>query len=463
MIQVAKGEDGVEILQLLGFVSKNFSEPATRWSTIEQECYGIYHAVNSFAYYLYGKHFILETDHRNLVWIESSIVPKIVRWRVYLQSFSFQLRHIAGKLNNVADQLSRLFRTESHDMLNYVENRILPGKNDLEMITSDNSKSEHPAILTMLRLAHFETDHELRALEIETPTHPTPEDILSKVHGGRSGHPGARRTWLKLNELFPGHRIPQAIVNEYVASCPACQKARLHMTSGIEPIVRHIKPKHHRSAIGIDTLTVTPKDSNGNEYCVVIVNLFTKHTKIYPCSDKSAITTARILFRYFTDFGRVDAIHSDQGSDFMANVTKALCEWFGIEQVFALIDRHESSVLRQQVSPCSSCAKSSTRLAPPRLIKLLRRSTPSWFEASTSCSSMSLRMPRRLAMQQQNSCAPASRTSTSTCSQLVSVLPWYAWAKRMAPCHLSHSSRRRAETPTPTRASPGVRRRARRF
>jgi hypothetical protein len=39
--------------------------------------------------------------------MESSQVPKIVRWRVLLQSFSFSLRHIAGTKNTVADWLSR--------------------------------------------------------------------------------------------------------------------------------------------------------------------------------------------------------------------------------------------------------------------------------------------------------------------------------------------------------------------
>jgi hypothetical protein len=40
----------------------------------------------------------------------SSVVPKIVRWRVYLQSFSFVLRHIIpGHKNSVADYLSRMY------------------------------------------------------------------------------------------------------------------------------------------------------------------------------------------------------------------------------------------------------------------------------------------------------------------------------------------------------------------
>ena len=96
------------------------------------------------------------------------------------------------------------------------------------------------------------------------------------------------------------------------------------MISGVEPIVRHIKPLHHRSAIGIDTLTFTPIDSAGNQYAIVIVNLFTKHCKIYPTADKTAETLAQCLFYYFVTYGKVDEIHSDPGSDLTSGTTEQL-------------------------------------------------------------------------------------------------------------------------------------------
>jgi hypothetical protein len=81
----------------ISFASKKFSVQATKWSTIEQEAYACYFGVNHFDYYLRCKKFILETDHNNLLWMEASSVPKIIRWRVYLQSFQFLIRHIPGK------------------------------------------------------------------------------------------------------------------------------------------------------------------------------------------------------------------------------------------------------------------------------------------------------------------------------------------------------------------------------
>ena len=76
--------DGTVVLEAIGCASQRFSEAATRWTTIEQECYAIYFAVRYFCYFLYGTVFTVETDHNNLRWMEASQVPKIIRWCAYL-------------------------------------------------------------------------------------------------------------------------------------------------------------------------------------------------------------------------------------------------------------------------------------------------------------------------------------------------------------------------------------------
>ena len=92
----------------IGFASQKFSNIASRWDAFKKEAYAAYYGVSHFAYYLRGKPFLLETDHRNLLWIEKSDVPIVVRWRVFLQSFVMFVRHIAGTKNTFADWLSRM-------------------------------------------------------------------------------------------------------------------------------------------------------------------------------------------------------------------------------------------------------------------------------------------------------------------------------------------------------------------
>ena len=62
------------------------------------EGYGIFFIVKKAEYHLRLKSFILETDHNNLRYMEKSLVPRIIRWVTFLQSFTFVIRHIPGKL-----------------------------------------------------------------------------------------------------------------------------------------------------------------------------------------------------------------------------------------------------------------------------------------------------------------------------------------------------------------------------
>jgi hypothetical protein len=55
-----------------------------------------------------GHHFVVESDHRNLQWLEKATAPKLVRWRLRLQEFDFDLRHLPSKYMVVADALNRL-------------------------------------------------------------------------------------------------------------------------------------------------------------------------------------------------------------------------------------------------------------------------------------------------------------------------------------------------------------------
>ena len=170
-----------------------------------------------------------------------------------------------------------------------------------------------------------------------------PDYYIQQVHGGRMLHYGARKTWLKLNEHFPGHKIPFRIIQEYVNACPRCQKDRLDMTQDIKPVTRTVLPEHHRTRLGIDSLAITPADEDGNCMAVVIVELKTKHVAIYPGKEYDQVTAATALFQYMRTFGLHDEIISDPGSQFLSDTVQQLNAWFGIRHRVSLVDVHESN------------------------------------------------------------------------------------------------------------------------
>lgn len=89
------------------------------WTAVERnydagkrECKGLLKALKKFRRYLYGISFVIELDAKTLVAQlnrSASDLPGalVTRWIAWIQLFDFEVRHIPGKKNLVADGLSR--------------------------------------------------------------------------------------------------------------------------------------------------------------------------------------------------------------------------------------------------------------------------------------------------------------------------------------------------------------------
>jgi hypothetical protein len=106
--QLLKDETGFDHKKVVRFLSGAFNKVQQRWPTIEQEAFAIFKAVTTWRLDLMGKKFTLFTDHRNLTFVLNSETKKLLRWRLALQEFDFEIVHIAGLANWEADTLSRL-------------------------------------------------------------------------------------------------------------------------------------------------------------------------------------------------------------------------------------------------------------------------------------------------------------------------------------------------------------------
>ncbi len=91
------------------YLSRKLLPRETRYSAVEKECLAIKWALESLRYYLLGREFSRETDHRALIWLHSmkDHNARVMRWYLSLQPFNFKVRHRPGRLNIVADYLSR--------------------------------------------------------------------------------------------------------------------------------------------------------------------------------------------------------------------------------------------------------------------------------------------------------------------------------------------------------------------
>lgn len=92
------------------FLSRKLLDRETRYSTVEKECLAMKWAIDTLRYYLLGRHFFLETDHRALQWLHRmrDANMRIAGWYLALQPYDFTVHYRSGKSNVVADFLSRM-------------------------------------------------------------------------------------------------------------------------------------------------------------------------------------------------------------------------------------------------------------------------------------------------------------------------------------------------------------------
>ena len=178
------------------------------------------------------------------------------------------------------------------------------------------------------------------------PASVTQLEAFRMVHNSKVGHMGARVTWSRLNNQFPGHSLSMNQIADLISTCHTCLKTRSTLMHSIKPIIRSLKPPHQRSTIGIDALEITPHGPEGHTHLLVIVNLFTKHTFLYRAKGCTAANLATAIWTYWANFGHTDSIISDQGPDLTSNLMRILTEWMQTRHQFSITDMHTNGVER---------------------------------------------------------------------------------------------------------------------
>ena len=167
----------------IAFLSHTFTETQRKWSTTEQEAYGIYHAITKWKYYLQGADIIVRNDHKPLAHFlnEKNTNKKVNRWILELATYNISLEWISGARKKAADFLSRLvtptstsinmltassndgpaFHTRSHTQ-NTSDTTSTPPTDTTPQISKEPTTTQKPltdesldALLQMKELTHF--------------------------------------------------------------------------------------------------------------------------------------------------------------------------------------------------------------------------------------------------------------------------------------------------------------------
>ncbi len=92
------------------FWSRTLSPAERNYSASERECLPLVYGITTCRPYLFGEHFTVDTDHAALRLLMSISDPsgRLMRWRLRLAEYTFDVRYKEGNLNCTADAVSRI-------------------------------------------------------------------------------------------------------------------------------------------------------------------------------------------------------------------------------------------------------------------------------------------------------------------------------------------------------------------
>lgn len=244
----------------VAFYSRTLQGPERRHAAVEKEALAIIESVRHWRHYLTGKHFSIKTDQRSVKFMfdkhhKNKIKnDKILRWRMDISCYDFDIIYKPGRENIAPDIFSRSYCGA--------------------------------------------VQHDQRS--------------LSAIHDGLC-HPGVTR----LLHFVRSKNLPYSVddVRRVVTSCRTCAECKPNFYQPAKiPLIKATQPFERLSVDFKGPLPSTDK----YQYFLTIIDEYSRFPFVFPCSNVSTATIINCLTQLFSLFGMPSYIHSDRGAAFMS-------------------------------------------------------------------------------------------------------------------------------------------------
>lgn len=317
--------------RVVAYYSEKLSQTEKNYSATERECLGVVRSVKKFRHYVEGVRFRVITDHASLLWLVNLKDPasKLARWALKLQEFDFEIVHRKGKLNVVADTLSRSvelydIQFESNDE-NYTQllNEIKDYPSRFSMFRVDDNKIYKHCI----DRKNLSTNGEWK---LYIPANMRSE-ILKKYHDDPlGGHLGAYKTLKKVQVKYYWPKM-SVYIDNYVRRCEMCQVNKHPNKKNIAPMGCPKEPRKPWEMIAVDYMGPFVRSKSGSEYLLVIVDVFSKYCILKPMRRAESRSLVKFIEEdVFLVYGVPNVVITDNGPQFISSHFKELLKEYQV-------------------------------------------------------------------------------------------------------------------------------------
>lgn len=337
----------------LAFISGSFKGHSENWSVPGKEGFAIVEAMDRLNHLVSGKTVSIYTDHANLLYIfdplgSSPSIPrhtasKLTRWAIKLSTYRFEIEHVAGEKNVLADLLTR-WAVQPSDTI-----RCGIGIRRLLLSTINPSIHQEYDWPSMEQISSSQENQSKKPKNVSRSTNLwrtisgkvwIPESdhllqlrILIAAHTGRSGHRLSTTTYTNISKYFTWEGIEADTFN-FVNSCLHCCASSSN-TAVSRPLGHSLHAARPNELIHFDYCYMGRGE--GDFTCTLIIkDDLSGYVWFKPCEHADSETTAEKLTEWFSSFGIVTKWISDQGSHFKNEVIRKLGNFLRVNHHFTL-------------------------------------------------------------------------------------------------------------------------------
>lgn len=348
----------------IAYASRALSGPERNYSVYELEALAVLFAIEKFKFYLEHRRFQLETDNQALSWVlaRPRKTGRIARWAIRISAFQFDVVHIRGSQNLIADALSRMFEQDGENEHREVSQESVPAGlaevPEPQMVGA--VLTDIPALFSNLKEEQGSDDdlaavrrelldgRPLEGYSIEKGVlcYQGRRDQKAKICLPRSlvpavfkfyhqslcgGHLGVRKTLAKIKEHVTWKGMA-ADIRKFVRSCEDCERGKpdVGRRKGFLQSTRVFRPFEK---LFIDYVGPLARSKNGNRFIFVVVDAFTRFVWLIPSRGATADTSIRHLSSIFASFGPPRNLVSDNAPAFKSRKFRRFCFGQGIRHI----------------------------------------------------------------------------------------------------------------------------------
>lgn len=364
---VLSQRDVNNIEKVIAYGSRSLNKAERNYCTTRKEMLALVYFIKQYRHFLLGRHFIVRTDHKSLIWLQNFRDPEgqVARWQETLQEYDFECLHRPGRQHQNADALSRRPIRNHGDCPTCTNNFVatvnvqLSASNhwriaqetdpDIGIIYQRlSASSNRPSSREMAGQGYesrclwslwdqlFLQDGVLfiqygpnYTSRIVVPRELIPE-VLSDLHA-ELGHCGINKLEMAARARFWWTHQHRDVVN-FCNNCNHCGSFK-NPTRMYRAPLQIIESGYPNEIVGIDLIGPLTETTRKNRYILVMIDYFTKWCEAVPIQSMDAVTVANaIIDQWICHWGAPEQLHSDRGRCFENTILQELCRILGIDK-----------------------------------------------------------------------------------------------------------------------------------